>query len=328
MSRADVVSAATWLDGRVVHTPVFRSTTLDHIAGARLWLKAENLQTSGSYKFRGAMRALGRIAEHGGFPEVIAQSTGNHAVAVAVAAQRYGLAATTVLPTDAAPLRIAGIEAVGGRVVLAGTTLDERLAAVERLRADSGAAVVDAYDHRDVVAGQGTATWELVEEAARQGIRLDAVVLPVGGGGGVAGACLAVEDRDTAVYGVEPVGCDSLARSLAAGRRVPVEPAPTLAEGLRPALVGWLPFELVRDRIAGVERVDDKDIGQATCLALFLGRLLVEPSGAAALAGALRIAQTGRYSDVGVVLTGGNIEPPRLARLIKEYGAVAERVGV
>jgi threonine dehydratase len=320
LRRRDVQAAAAWLRHRVVYTPLVRSDTLDRIAGARLWLKAENLQTSGSYKFRGAMRAIGRIAQHGEHRGVIAQSTGNHALAVAMAADQYGLTAATVLPVDAAPAKIASIRAAGGRVVLAGTTVEERLAAVERLHAQSGDAVVDAYDHPDVIAGQGSATWELVEEAGRQGIRLDAVVVPVGGGGGVAGACLAVEGQDVAVYGVEPVGCDSLRRSLFGGQRVSVSPAPTLAEGLRPSLVGRLPFEITRDSIAGVVRVDD-DIARAVCLALFHAKLLVEPSGAAGLVGALRLAADGPFEDIGVVLTGGNVEPSLIARLAARYGS-------
>jgi threonine dehydratase len=327
VSHADVAAAVTWLRGRVVHTPVVRSDALDRVAGARLWLKAENLQVSGSYKIRGAMRAIGGIAQQRRYQRVIAQSTGNHAVAVALAAEQYGLAATTVLPVDASPARIARIVAAGGEVVFAGTTVEERLAVVDRLRAETGGVVVDAYDHPDVIAGQGSATWELLERAGWHGTRLDAVVVPVGGGSGVAGACLAVEGQDTAVYGVEPVGCDSLARSLAAGRRVAVQPAPTIAEGLRPTLVGRLPFDITRDRIAGVIRVDDDEIGQAVCLGLFLAKVLVEPSGAAGIAGALRLAATGRFDDIGVVLTGGNLEPSRLAALVEEYGAAVSAGG-
>jgi threonine dehydratase len=321
LHRGDVAEAAAWLRDRVVCTPVVRSAALDHVAGTRVWLKAENLQTSGSYKFRGAMRAVGRIAQHGGHRGVIAQGTGNHALAVAVAAERYGLVATTVLPVDAFATTIARIEAAGGRVVLAGTAVEERLAAVAELRAVSGDAVVDADDHPDVIAGQGSAAWELIGEAGRQGAQLDAVVVPVGGGGGVAGACLAVDGQDTKVYGVEPVGCDSLACSLAEGRRVSVPPAPTLAEGLRPSLVGRLPFDITSNRIAGVVRVDDDDIARAVCLALFHARLLVEPSGAAGLAGALRLAAGGSFDDIGVILTGGNVEPALIARLVGEYGS-------
>jgi len=326
LRRDDVEAAAGWLRDRVVDTPLIRSTTLDKVAGVRLWLKAENLQTGGSYKFRGALRAVGQIAKQGGHRGVIAQSTGNHALAVAMAAERYGLTATTVLPIDAPASKVASIEACGGRVELAGTTVEERLEVVERLRATTGDAVLDAYDHPDVIAGQGSATWELVEEAARHDTRLDAVFVPVGGGGGVAGACLAVEGRDTAVYGVEPVGCDSLGQSLAAGRRVSVPPAPTLADGLRPSLVGRLPFEITRERIAGVVRVDDDDIASAVCLALFHAKLLLEPSGAAGLAGALRLAASGSFADIGVVLTGGNAEAALIARLVADYASTSAGV--
>jgi threonine dehydratase len=323
LRRDDVAAAAAWLRRRVVNTPVVRSTALDRIAGTHLWLKAENLQTSGSYKYRGAARAVGRIAQNGKHRGVIAQSTGNHALAVALAARRHGLAVTTVLPADASATRIADIKACGGRVILAGTTVEDRLAVVNQLWAQSGDAVVDAYDHPDVIAGQGSAAWELIEEAGRRGVRLDAIVVPVGGGGGVAGACLAAEGQDVAVYGVEPVGCDSLRQSISSGQRVSVSPAPTLAEGLRPSLVGRLAFEIARDAIAGVVLVDDDDIGRAVCLTLFHTKLLAEPSGAAGLAGALRIAQNVSFDNVGVVLTGGNVEPALIAQLIARYGSSA-----
>jgi threonine dehydratase len=319
LSGDDVQAAATWLADHAVRTPVVRSASLDAIAGTRLWLKAENLQTSGSYKFRGALRAVSRIAHEGRGTGVIAQSTGNHALAVAVAATRYGLSATLVLPADAAPTKIAKVEEAGGEVVLAGTTVDERLEVVEQLRAATGHPVVDAYDHPDVIAGQGSAAWELVEQAARRGTRLDAIVIPVGGGGGVAGTCLAVEGQDIAVYGVEPVGCDSLRRSLADRQRVAVPPAPTIADGLRPSLVGRLPFDIARTRLAGALTVDDEAIAQALCLTLFHTRLLVEPSAAAGLAGALQLAAGTSMENVGVVLTGGNVEPAVLARLVADY---------
>jgi threonine dehydratase len=321
MRRADVESAAGWLAGRVVRTPVVRSASLDRLAGTRLWLKAENLQTSGSYKFRGATTAVGRLAEAGGAAGVIAQSTGNHALAVASAARDYGLAATLVLPADASAVKVAKAEAAGGRVIRVGSTVEERLEVVARLHAETGHTVIDAYDHRDVVAGQGTASLELIEEAERQGVRLDALVLPVGGGGGVAGACLAAEGRSIAVYGVEPEGCDSLARSIEAGHRVTVPPGPTIADGLRPSRVGQLPFDIAGPALAGALRVDDEAIARALCLLLFQTKLLVEPSGAAGLAGALSVAAAQSYENVGVVLTGGNAEPAVVARLIAEHGA-------
>ncbi|WP_238434322.1 threonine ammonia-lyase [Micromonospora tarensis] len=237
--QVDVTEAARWLADRVVRTPVLRSPVIDELAGARVLLKAENLQHGGSYKMRGALRAVGRLAA-AGHHGVIAQSTGNHAVAVALAARQHGLAATVVLPVDAATTKVDRARAAGARVVFAGTDVEERVAMATGLSADSGHPVIDAYDHPDVIAGQGTASLELIEEAERAGTPLDTLVVPVGGGGGVAGACLAAAGTGIDVYGVEPVGCDSLARSLAAGERVPVAPAPTIADGLRPSCVGEL----------------------------------------------------------------------------------------
>ncbi|MCP3783089.1 pyridoxal-phosphate dependent enzyme [Micromonospora sp. A3M-1-15] len=346
--RARVEEAAGWLSGRVVRTPVLNCPAIDRLAGTRILLKAENLQTGGSYKMRGAMLAVGRLAA-AGHTGVVAQSTGNHAVAVALAARRHGLAATVVLPVDAAPVKVARARAAGARVVLAGTTVEERLATARQLAAADGHPLVDAYDHPDVVAGQGSASLELIEEAERAGTPLDALVVPVGGGGGVAGACLAAAGTPIEVYGVEPVGCDSLARSLAAGRPTPVVPAPTIADGLRPGCVGDLPFAVARDAVRGVVRVDDDAIAEAFRLLLLELKVLVEPSGAAGLAGALRLVTgsddpggvlrlparcgsdgvlrvaggpgrseggvPGRYRTVGVVLTGGNVEADLVARL-------------
>lgn len=315
-TQQDALAAAAWLAGRVVRTPVVTSAELDALAGRRLWLKAENLQRGGSYKFRGAMRSVGRLAAQG-VAGVIAQSTGNHAVAIALAAREHGLAATVVLPVDAPRTKIDLAEAYGARIVLAGRTVEERLAAVRGLCRETGHVAVDAYDHPDVICGQASATLELLDEVARQGGRLSTVVVPVGGGGGVAGACLAAQGKDLAVFGVEPVGCDSLARSLEQGRPVSVVPAPTLADGLRPARVGDLPFEIVRKEIAGVLRVTDPEIEHALRLALWHTKLLVEPSAAAALAGALRLAAD-RPGDVGVILTGGNVDPAVVSSVLRE----------
>ncbi|WP_433267023.1 threonine ammonia-lyase [Micromonospora vinacea] len=326
--RADVEEASRWLAGRVVRTPVLRSPVIDELAGARVLLKAENLQNGGSYKMRGALRAVGRLAA-AGHTGVVAQSTGNHAVAVALAARQHGLAATVVLPVDAAPTKVDRARAAGARVVFAGTSVEERVAVANGFSDESGHPVIDAYDHPDVVAGQGTASLELIEDAERAGTPLDVLVVPVGGGGGVAGACLAAAGSGIDVYGVEPVGCDSLARSLAAGVRVPVAPAPTIADGLRPSCVGELPFAIVRDTLRGVVRVDDEEIAAAFRLILTELKVLAEPSGAAGLAGALRLAPEGdRKRTVGVVLTGGNVEAALVARLMGPRSADLDGEGV
>lgn len=311
-TRADALEAAQWLTSRVLRTPVVTSAELDRIAGRRVWLKAENLQRSGSYKFRGAMRSVGRlVAER--CRGVIAQSTGNHAIAIALAAREHGLTATAVLPVDAPRTKIELAESYGARILLAGRTVEERLAVVRGLAAETGHVAVDAYDHPDVICGQASATLELIHEVEQRGGRLSTVVVPVGGGGGVAGACLAAQG--IAVYGVEPEGCDSMARSLAKGRPVTVVPQPTIADGLRPARVGDLPFEIVRKELAGVLTVTDAAIADAMRLALWHTKLLVEPSAAAALAGALQLTDTG---DIGVLLTGGNVDPALVAQIVKE----------
>ncbi|WP_431882603.1 threonine ammonia-lyase [Micromonospora gifhornensis] len=361
-ARVDVAEAARWLDGRVLRTPLLRSPAIDRLAGVRVLMKAENLQRGGSYKMRGGLFAVGRLVA-AGHRGVVAQSTGNHAVAVALAARRHGVAATVVLPVDAPATKVERARAAGARVVLAGTDVAQRLAVARQLSDETGHPIVDAYDHPDVVAGQGTASLELIEEAERAGTPLDALVLPVGGGGGVAGACLAAAGRPIEVYGVEPYGCDSLARSLDAGRPVPVTPAPTIADGLRPSCVGALPFAIVRDRLRGVIRVDDEQIAEAFRLLLLELKVLAEPSGAAGLAGVLRLSGsnaeqpggrlsgsnaeqpggrdaerqagvdgvggsgTRRLHTVGVVLTGGNVEADLVARLATphriEEGAAA-----
>jgi threonine dehydratase len=313
-----VEKAAAWLDGRVVETPMIRCEALDRLAGCRLWLKAENLQTGGSYKMRGAMLGIGRVVERGG-RGVVAQSTGNHGIAVAKAAAVYGLAATIILPTDAVSSKIARVQAAGASVIFAGTTLDERLHAVDEVRARTGHEVMDAFDHPDVIVGQGTATLELLAQLERRGSALDALVVPVGGGGGVAGACLATAGSGISVYGAEPRGCDSMGRSLAAGERVTVEPEPTVADGLKPALVGRLPFNIAREFGLRALTVDERSIVRATWLALIEGKLLVEPSAAVALAGAIELSRRGRFSDIGVLLTGGNIEAGFLYQLAARH---------
>jgi threonine dehydratase len=327
MDAGEVVAAARRLIGVTRRTPVLRSPELDRAAGARIWLKAEYLQLTGSYKARGAFHAVGRLAEVGDCRRVLATSTGNHGIAVAAAAQRYGIPAVVVLPSDAPAVKVEAVRRFGATAVAAGTSAADRAAAIQALR-HPGDVVLDAYDHPDVIAGQGTATAELVADVAALGGRLDAVVLPVGGGGGLAGAALALRGSRIALHGVEPAGCDSLRRSLQLGRVVPVGPAPTLADGLRPPSVGALPFALLRDTDVRVTVVDDDEIAAALVTLLLDAKLAVEPSAAAALAGALSITRRGGPADLGVVLTGGNVDAAVLARLLAEHALTADLVEV
>ncbi|GCB53299.1 threonine/serine dehydratase [Streptomyces sp. NL15-2K] len=325
MSPDDIDRAQRGLTDRVLTTPVVRSEELDFLAGARLWLKAENLQRGGSFKVRGAALAVDRLAAAGS-RGVVAQSTGNHAIAVALAAVGRGLPAVLVLPTDAPVAKQRRIRAAGAELVLAGSLLAERVAVAEETRVRRGFDVIDPYQDPDVVAGQGTATAELLAQVAAAGGRLDAVVLPVGGGSAVAGASLATRGTDVEVIGAEPAAVPSLSAALRAGAPVTVPVGPTLADGLRPDRVGALPFSLVRDRVRTVETVTESEIREALCTVATGARLLVEPAAATALAAALRIARAsrGRLTDIGVLLSGGNVEHTLVAALLAEYRARPE----
>jgi threonine dehydratase len=304
---------------------VLRCAALDELAGAELWLKCENLQHIGAFKARGAMHALIRLDPEVRARGVVTYSSGNHAQAVALAARDLGVRADIAMPEDAPPIKLEMVRKLGAHVVLAGTTSDHRRETAHAMARERDATIIEPFDHPDIICGQGTATLELLEEvdARTKGEGLDALFVPVGGGGVLAGACLAAraQPRPPAIYSVEPVGCDSMARSLEAGERVPVTPGPTLGDGLKPTTVGALNFEIARNHVHGSFRVDDDELAIGLVRALFSAKILVEPSGAAGLTAAVRESARlePRPTRVGVMLTGGNIEPSLLARLITDY---------
>lgn len=316
----DVRAAATRIAGRVHRTPVLRVDALDAMAGAELWLKAENLQRIGAFKARGAMHAVGRLSEAERARGIITFSSGNHAQAVALAARSFGCKATIVMPTDAPKIKVAGVRSLGAEVIFEGTRSDERQARAMALAEHTGGAVVQPFDHPHIVAGAGTATLELCEEVAARtdGGALDALLVPVGGGGLIAGACLAAAPTGARIYSVEPHGCDAMAQSLEAGERVAVPPGPTLADGLKPTMVGRLNFAIARQHVAGSFRVSDEQLGSALAALLVHGKVLVEPSGAAALAVALAGDLPEQPRRIGVILSGGNVDPAIVAEILAQ----------
>ncbi|MEU2060688.1 pyridoxal-phosphate dependent enzyme [Streptomyces sp. NPDC013455] len=318
LGRADIDRAEPRLAGKVVRTPVIRSDQLDALCGARLWLKAENLQRGGSFKVRGALLAVEELAVAGSCG-VVAQSTGNHAIAVALAARARGLPTLIVLPSDAPPAKVRRIREARAQVVFAGTTLAERVSAVGELQELHGYDVVDPYENPHVIAGQGTATAELLAQAAAEGVRLDTVVVPIGGGSALAGACLAAAGHGAAVVGAEPAAVPAFTAALRAGEPVTVSARHTIADGLRPDRIGTLPFSIAARDAARVLTASEEAIADALRAALLRSRLLVEPAAATALAGALEYAAgPGRGTDIGVLLSGGNVEPGLVARLLAE----------
>jgi threonine dehydratase len=320
----DLDGAQRQLAGRVVRTPVLRSPQLDELAGARLWLKAENLQDGGSFKLRGGLFAAERLGREGSIG-LVAQSTGNHAIAVSMAAQRLGLPAVAVLPRDVPPGKANRIIATGAAVVLASTDLAERVQVAESIAADRGYDLVHPYDNPDVVAGHASAVVELLDHLDNAGARAAAVVVPVGGGSLLAGACIAARGRGgVAVVGAEPAAVDSMTQAMRAGHPVSVPTRPTIADGLRPNRVGALPFRIAQSEGALMDTVGEAEIARALCLTLLLVKQLVEPAAATAVASALRLAvrePSLRGRDIGVLLSGGNVEPALVSQLLARCSA-------
>jgi threonine dehydratase len=305
IDRADVEAAAARLDGVAHRTPVFTSRTLDERAGGRVFLKAENLQRGGAFKFRGAYNTIAQLPPGTG---VAAFSSGNHAQAVALAASLLGVTAVILMPEDAPPTKLAATRGYGAEVVTYDRYTQDREALGRELAEERGLALVPPFDHPHVMAGQGTAALELLEDVPE----LDALVTPVGGGGLLSGTAVAADGRK--VWGVEPEAGDDVRRSLEEGRRVAIDVPRTIADGLQTTAVGEAPFAVIRDRVAAIVTVSDDELVDAMRFLFERMKLVVEPSGAAGVAALLAGKIEG--DRVGVVLSGGNVGAERFAELL------------
>jgi threo-3-hydroxy-L-aspartate ammonia-lyase len=308
---AEVEAAAERIAGRVHRTPVVRSRLLDAELGCRVFAKAEHLQRAGSFKARGAASAMLALDPAARARGVIAVSSGNHAQAVAMAAAEVGVPAVVVMPADSNPAKLAATRAYGAEVVSQGVTHERRDAVVLALAAERGLHLIHPYDDLDVMAGQGTAGLELVEQVGEE---LDTVVVPVGGGGLIAGVATAVKGRSrgTRVVGVEPAAADDASRSLAEGRRVSLPSAPvTIADGVRALTPGRRPFEVMRRLVDEIVTVTEEELRDALALVWSRTKQLVEPSAALPVAGLLAGAVRARRA--GVILSGGNVDAAALA---------------
>jgi threonine dehydratase len=312
---ADIAAAAARLAGVALRTPLLESARLNERLGGRLLLKAEPLQRTGSFKFRGAYNAIAQIAA----PAVVAFSSGNHAQGVAAAAALLGKRATIVMPADAPRLKVAGTRAFGAEVVLYDRYREEREAIGLAIARETGAELVKPYDDPRVMAGQGTAGNEIAEQALAAGARIDAAVICCGGGGLIAGCATALAHhvRGIEIVAAEPAGFDDTARSLKAGARVGVAPgATTICDALMAATPGELTFEVNRRLVAGGVVVTDDDVRAAMRAAFEHLKLVVEPGGAVALAAVLTGAVPARGRTVAVMLSGGNVDPDAYARIL------------
>jgi len=309
---ADVRDAAARLAGVAHRTPVLHSRTLDQLTGAEVYLKCENLQRVGAFKFRGAYNAISRLPANVRDRGVAAYSSGNHAQAVALSARELGTSAVILMPSDTPESKVAAVRDYGAEVLSYDRYTGDRDALGRQLAADRGLALIPPYDHPDVIAGQGTAALELLEEAGE----LDALVVPVGGGGLIAGSAIAGKSLQPGlrVIGVEPTSGDDTRQSLRAGRRVGIEVPRTIADGQAVNIPGELTFEINKRLIDEIVLVSDEEIVEAMRFALDRLKLVIEPSGATPLAALL----CGRISPgrVGVIVSGGNIGHRRLAELL------------
>ena len=320
----DLELARGRLAGIVKPTPLIHSATLSQMLAAEVYLKPENLQKTGSFKIRGAYNRVAALAPAEAARGTVAASAGNHGQALAWAASRAGVGATIVMPTTAAIAKIDATRSYGQRVELAGIDYLEARRAAREICARTGALFVDAYDDPLVIAGQGTVGLEIADEFAP-----DLVLVPVGGGGLLAGIALALAARAprAKLIGVEAAGSAQLSLSLGQGAPSTVPTAvDTIADGLATGRLGRLPFEIVRSRLDRVVTVDDFEIGEAVLLMLERMKLLTEGAGAAALAGALKLGGAIAGRRVVIVVSGGNIDVNLLDRIIGHGLAKAGRL--
>jgi threonine dehydratase len=311
----DVVGAARRLEPWMHRTPVLTSRTLDQRAGCSVFLKCENLQRVGAFKFRGAMNALLLLDDQRRAAGVVTHSSGNHAQALALAGQLLGVPVTIVMPRTAPAVKRAATEGYGARIVLCEPTLESREATVVAEIDKHGFTLVHPFNDWSVIAGQGTAALELLEQAGP----LDIVIAPVGGGGLVSGTALAVKGRSpgTRVLGAEPANADDARRSLETGRIQPSHDPRTIADGLRTSL-GTKTFAVISRHVDEIVTATEAEIIEATRFVWERIKIVIEPSSAVVIAPLL----SGRFSApgqrVGVILSGGNVDVELFFRNLAE----------
>jgi threonine dehydratase/serine racemase len=306
-----VRAAAARIANTAHRTPVFTCGTLDRLAGRQLFFKCEQFQKSGSFKFRGALNAVRQLSPEAAPRGVVTHSSGNHAGALALAAKLQGIPAHVVMPSNASAVKRAAVEEYGGRVIPCAPNLQAREDTAAAVLAETHATLIPPYDHPHIIAGQGTAALELLEEVPD----LDAVITPVGGGGLLSGVALTARALKPSihVFAGEPAGADDAARSKAAGAFIPQTAPKTVADGLLTSL-GQLTWPVVRDVVERIFTVDDAEIIAAMRLLWQRAKLLIEPSSAVPFAAVLSapFRQLSEIRRVGVILSGGNVDLDRL----------------
>lgn len=309
----DIRAAAARIRGVAHRTPVMTSRWFDQAAGRRAVFKCENLQRGGAFKIRGAANFVFSIPQDDLARGVVAFSSGNHAQAVAIAAKEAGARATLVMPLDAPKLKVESTRANGAEIIFYDRLKDDREALARRIAAERGCTVVPPFDHPWIIAGQGTAALELLEQAPD----IDALIVPVGGGGLISGCAIAARaiHPSVRIFGVEPEDGNDTYLSRREGRRVSIPPPETIADGLRAQTPGAVTFPVVQQLVDDIVLVSDEEIREAVRFLLTRLKILVEPSGAVGAAALLARRLPPEIRRAGVVLSGGNVDLEFLASL-------------
>jgi len=307
----EVEAAARRLAGVAVGTPLLPADIVSEITGANVRLKCENLQRAGSFKIRGAYNFVSQLSDEQVASGIITYSSGNHAQAVALSGKLRGVRAVVVMPTTAPKVKRDGAERLGAEVIYEGTTSLERRAKAEEIAEEQGLVIVPPFDHRHIIAGQGTVGLEI----AREWPDVDLVLAPIGGGGLASGVAASIKRLlpTARVIGVEPVGAASMRKALDEERPVVIKEIDTIADGLAPVMAGELTYEHALNLMDDVVTVSDDAIREATSLLVSKQKLIVEFSGAAATAALLSKAVEAEDARVAVVISGGNLDPTLVA---------------
>lgn len=310
---ADIQGAAERTRDIVHRTPVFTSRTFDAIAGAHVFFKCENLQRGGAFKIRGAANFIRSIPKDVLPRGVVTYSSGNHGQAVAIVAEAHGVPATVVMPADAPASKMESTRAHGARIVTYDRATEDREEIGRRIAAMTGATIVPPYDHPWTIAGQGTAVIELLEEIPE----LDAIVVPIGGGGLISGSSIAAHGTRAGIriFGVEPEHGDDTLLSMRAGQRVEIPLPDTIADGLRATKPGAITFPIIQMHVDRIVPVADAEIRDAMRFLLTRMKIVAEPSGAASAAAVMQRAIPRNLNRLGVILSGGNVDVDVLAKL-------------
>jgi threonine dehydratase len=318
---SDIESAAMRIKGEVVRTPLLENVKLNALAGGHVFIKAESLQRTGSFKFRGAWNCISRLdpaAKKGG---VVAYSTGNHAQGVAAAAQLRGVSALIVIPEDTPEIKKANTKSYGAEIVTYDRATESREEIANHYVAKRGAVLVPPFEHADIIAGQGTCGLEIIDELQVRGAVLDDMLVNCSGGGLTAGIALAFAEKSpkTKVHSVEPEGFDDYARSLRSGVR---EKNPSSSGSICDALLtpqpGEMTFAINKGRLAGGYVVSEAEVRRAMRFAFETLKLVVEPGGAVGLAAVLSGKLNAKGKNIGIILSGGNVDPALFAEILTE----------